>query len=43
MDMEANGLLHKQFVEEASKKEFELPNEEYDEVRYTLTVTQDVD
>ena len=26
-DMEANSLIHKQYVEEASKKEFELANE----------------
>lgn len=36
MDMEANGLMYKQIVQKAPKKEFELPNEEFDEVVYSM-------
>ena len=41
MDLEANALVHKEFVTEAPKKEYELPNEEFDEVSYSATFWQD--
>lgn len=40
MDMEANGLMYKQVITKAPKKEFELPNEEYDEVTYNMHLWQ---
>ena len=38
MDMEANGLMYKEIITKASKKEYELPNEEFDEVTYNMKV-----
>ena len=40
MDMEANGLMYKQIFEKATKKEFELPNEQFDEVTYHMRLWQ---
>jgi hypothetical protein len=40
MDMEANGLMYKQVVKKADKKEYELPNEEFDEVTYNMRLWQ---
>ena len=38
MDMEANGLMYKQVVQKSYKKEYELPNEEFDEVTFNMKV-----
>ena len=40
MDMEANGLMYKQVIKKPSKKEYELPNEQYDEVTYNMRLWQ---
>ncbi len=40
MDMEANGLMYKQIVQKATKKEYELANEEFDEVTYNMRLWQ---
>lgn len=40
MDMEANGLMYKQTFAKAPRKEYELPNEEFDEVLFNLRVWQ---
>jgi len=40
MDMEANGLMYKQVIAKPSKKEYELPNEEFDEVTYNMRLWQ---
>ena len=40
MDMEANGLMYKQVFKKAPKKEYELPNEEFDEIYYDLKLWQ---
>ena len=40
-DMEANGLMYKQWINKQSlKKEHELPNEQYDEVTYSAKIWQ---
>lgn len=39
-DMEGNSLVYKQWVSKAPKKEFELPNEPFDEVTYNIHVWQ---
>ena len=38
MDMEANGLMYKQVFHKASKKEYELPNEEFDELSVNMKI-----
>ena len=38
MDMEANGLMYKQIFKKAPRKEYELPNEEFDEMLYNMRV-----
>jgi len=38
MDMEASGLMWKQITLKTPKKEYELPNEEFDEVVYNMRV-----
>ena len=40
MDMEASGLMYKQTFVKAPKKEYELPNEEFDEVVVDMDVWQ---
>lgn len=40
MDMEANGLMYKQVDQKAPRKEFELPNQEFDEVVYNMHLWQ---
>ena len=40
MDMEANGLMYKQVITKPSKKEYEMPNEEFDEVNYNMHLWQ---
>ena len=40
MDMEANGLMYKQVIQKATRKEYELPNEEFDEVTFNMKVWQ---
>ena len=40
MDMEANGLMYKEQFTKAAKKEYELPNEEFDEVSYKMHIWQ---
>mmetsp|Transcript_40013 Transcript_40013/g.52390 ORF Transcript_40013/g.52390 Transcript_40013/m.52390 type:complete len:116 (+) Transcript_40013:457-804(+) len=39
-DMEANGLMWKQMRVKPPKKEYELPNEDFDEVLYNIRVWQ---
>jgi len=40
MDMEANGLMYKEVMAKPSKKEYEMPNEEFDEVTYNMRLWQ---
>ena len=40
MDMEANGLMYKQTMVKPPKKEYELPNEQYDECMYSMRIWQ---
>ena len=40
MDMEANGLMWKQTSVKPGKREYELPNEDFDEVVYNMRLWQ---